>query len=92
MHGAQLSPVPGQQSLTAARAEPALGVLLWGAKQELFSGDIAVAQSQRFQIRWAFVTLWHLQLLHAFDGLNRKLILLFDFTDITPLCLDLSWC
>lgn len=51
MHGAQLSPVPGQQSLTAARAEPALGVLLWGAKQELFSGDIAVAQSQRFQIR-----------------------------------------
>lgn len=51
VHGAQLSPVPGQQSLTAARAEPAVGVLPWSAEQELFSGDIAVAQSPRFQIR-----------------------------------------
>lgn len=53
-HSAQLSPVPGQQSLTAARAEPAVGVLLWSAEQELFSADFAVAQSQRFQIRCAF--------------------------------------
>lgn len=54
VHGAQLSPVPGQQSLTAARAEPAVGVLPWGAEQELFSGDIAVAQSPRFQIKMSF--------------------------------------